>query len=395
MKLARTRAYYDLADQDTLSRSVAGTAGGDSTVVAVRQQFDAEGNVLTHTTTIAPDTNHLGSLVHTWTYDLANRKLSEQPQGPAHGTERWTYDPAGNVTSWLPRGGGTITTTYDVLNRPAGRVVPSVSAMVVWPTTYTFGDVIPADTQTFAYDVAGNLTQANNLYARITRRWNANGTLASDSTRLRDSDSASAAFTLAYGVRYGYDLEGRRTWLKLPGTLAAVGTDSLATGYDALTGALASVRDGIGEQFSYTYDNAQRLSTVTHLVGTANVAVETRTYDDESRVIRRAMTRGATVLVADTLHHDTRSKLLAATGLVPNTGAVHQGFVYAAAGPLVADNFGGAASHTYVTDVLGNARTTVSTRGGSKTSTSYYRAGHHDPGSRGDGARPPRRHGHV
>ena len=96
-----------------------------------------------------------------------------------------------------------------------------------------------------------------------------------------------------------------------------MGTDSLATGYDPLTGALASVRDGMGEVFTYTYDNAQRLSTVTHLVGTANVAVETRSYDDESRVIRRAMTRGATALVADTLHHDTRSKLLAATGLVP------------------------------------------------------------------------------
>ena len=73
-----TKTWYDLADEDTLSRTY--SALGRSDTLTVRQSYDLEGNLLSHATLASPDTNHLGWLTHTYTYDSLNRKTAEMPQ---------------------------------------------------------------------------------------------------------------------------------------------------------------------------------------------------------------------------------------------------------------------------------------------------------------------------
>lgn len=52
---------------------------------------------------------------------------------------------------------------------------------------------IAADTATFTYDVMGNVLTANNRYAKVRRTYNANGSVATDSLRLRNYTSSAAS----------------------------------------------------------------------------------------------------------------------------------------------------------------------------------------------------------
>jgi RHS repeat-associated protein len=312
----RSRVWFNVADEDSVSRSWSPTYPD---TITVTKTFDAEGNVLTHTTTLSVDPNGLGGMSHIFTYDRANRKIAEQPQGATYGTDHFTYDAAGNVTFWLLRSSVGVTTTYDALNRPVKKIIPGMSIGGI--ANYTFGTNIPDDTQTFVYDVAGNMVQANNLYARVKRSWNQNGTLAADTEFVRASLAEDPTYPHAYGIRYGYDIEGRRTWMKYPGAVAVAGYDSAAYTYDATTGVLRDVRDPYGHTFGFGYDNAMRLvrdSSLTELGQTPMVNV--RTYDDESRVTTATMTRSATTLYTSTVNYSERSTIKSATFSVGGNG---------------------------------------------------------------------------
>lgn len=58
-----------------------------------------------------------------------------------------------------------------------------------------------------------------------------------------------------YSLQFTYDLDGRRTQLKHPSQLVQTATyDHASYGYDALTGALDTVTDVMGQQFRYHYN---------------------------------------------------------------------------------------------------------------------------------------------
>ncbi|HSU93715.1 MAG TPA: RHS repeat-associated core domain-containing protein [Gemmatimonadaceae bacterium] len=364
---------YDVSDQDVLNKTYSFPLGAGSATITHGKLFDAEGNILRDSVTSTPDINTIGWVKHVWTYDRANRKREEYPQGPSYGYETFVYDPAGNVLSWLPRVGGANVTSYDVLNRPTQRVVPQITTFGL--VRYTYGPVFLADTLTYSYDIAGNMTTANNLFARISRGYNVNGTLAADTERVRESDSASVVFSHVYVTRFGYDLEGRRSWMKHPDALAPVGTDSVAYSYDATTGLLGSVRDPYADRFGFAYDAAQRLASDTAVMADGTVLLTTRSYDNESRTIGRTETQNGSVIVQDALTFDARNKQITASFRMPDGSSQTDNNSFAKLGPMTSNKMLAVWWDDYVVDPLGHQRSRTTSYQPVSTTTSSYAPG--------------------
>src|SRR6267143_4438151 len=330
------RTAYDLMDRDTLGV----TLGGPDTVpiynskpsfiipaesTVVRKHYNTEGSLDTLSRIAGPDQNSVGWMRTSWAYDLANRRVTEvAPDGKIDSSY---YDPSSNVVRSVTRRGHWITKTYDALNRLVQSIIPSASypndTITCSPgypppcpgrfpfyhigSTPGHGLVIAADTLVFSYDSVGNLRSANNHDARIARRYNLNGTLAADTLRVRTYAELGAGgdtTTHSYGIRYGYDLDGRRTWMKHPATIAPAGQDSVAYTY-TVAGQLASVRDILGNMYRLVFDVEGRLDSVIAPGG----AFEKRVYDGDSRVHSR-YDYGTGVINDDTMSYDARGKVL-------------------------------------------------------------------------------------
>ncbi len=361
---------YDVSDQDVLNKTYSFPLRADSATIIHGKLFDAEGNVLRDSVKASPDTNHIGWSTHIVRYDNSNRKRTEYPQGQSYGYETFTYDAAGNLVSWKPRSTSANTTSYDALNRVVQRVVPAQGTGGL--VKYTYGTSFLADTVTYTYDVAGNMLTASNDFARIARTYNLNGTMAADTERVRESDSASTSFSHVYGLRYGYDLEGRRLWMKHPAVLAGA-SDSVGYAYDATTGLLASVRDPSGNRFGFAYDAALRLQSDTAVMTTGTTLLETRSYDNESRLVGRHETQSGVTVVQDTMSYDARNKVLLATFRVPSDGSTQTDTTgYAKLGPMTKSYMLGVWNDAYVTDALGRQRSRTSILQSVTTTNSIY-----------------------
>jgi RHS repeat-associated protein len=173
------------------------------------------------------------------------------------------------------------------------------------PTTGTF--TVPGENASFAYDVLGNVTQANNAFARITRTYDAAGRLTTEvlNTSTWDTTHSQRWGKHTAASRYAYDLNSRRTVLFRPTG------DSLRYVYHKQMSALDSLV-GYGA-FAYVYDNLGRVmsSTAPYQVTT------TFDYDLDGQRWHR-LQRGleykgpvlsdTTIIHADTLLYDARGK---------------------------------------------------------------------------------------
>lgn len=145
----------------------------------------------------------------------------------------------------------------------------------------------------------------------MTRTYNANGTLAADTLRIATADSTAGDFSQhVYSIRNGYDLDGRRIWIKYPGTLAQAGHDSVAYAFDRQTGVLDTVRDLSGNQFRYKYDVDDRLIRLTRFAQSADSVWETDAYDADSRLVRRVQANGTQTFHSDSLLYNRRGRVL-------------------------------------------------------------------------------------
>jgi RHS repeat-associated protein len=213
----------------------------------------------------SPDTNHIGVSTTRWTRDNADRTVTETtPDGVSTSD---TYDQAGNVTTHQGRRTTVVSSTYDLLNRVTRRQSPNIFYADTTIPVYRFpryrlgsgGYMIPGDTATFTYDNVGNMLTANNGAAHISRSYNANGSLATDTMRMRTWEGSPGDFNQhIYGNTYTYDLAGRRISLTLPAVVG--GTQQFS--YDAITGNLGSVTDLLGNRFAYSYDAAGRMDSL-------------------------------------------------------------------------------------------------------------------------------------
>ena len=214
----RSRSRYDVMDQVVEqwtaahgSVNVGGTTLALAESVYVATEYDQEGSTKRATRRMHPDPNSIGDQTDTWDRDGLGRVTYH---GGAARQRQHRYDPAGNVV-WTDRGDSTV---YDAVGRRTKRLLPRVAAAPFLQTVLrntrlqdaaTGG--APADTERFAYDRAGNLTEADNQYAVIRRRYYRGGALRRDSSALL---FVGASDTAARRMERSYDLDGRVTELR-------------------------------------------------------------------------------------------------------------------------------------------------------------------------------------
>lgn len=347
----------------------------------VTRTYDDENHLLTLSRLSVPDPAATGTLTTTWRYDALGRLVAEvAPDGQRDSTH---YDPAGNPDQVLTRRGHTITTVYDALNRPTSRSQPGVlygaryqgiplaygsgatcsTAVQAQLRTYPSlpndggcGYAVPADVATFSYNPATGLMEtANNGDVQVSRSYNPDGSLATETQRIRDVTGTDFSKHV-YQLSYTYDLDGRRASLTHPSQLAPSPTQNQTLyGYDSVTGGLAQVTDALGKTFAYTYNDQGALSAITRPAG----ANDSYTYDNDGQPTAVATALG---LRNYTLTYDARGKVLRAVGTGPRDSV---NVIYSGLGYMLQTNsviypatgttpwFRGA--ETYTQDALSNA----------------------------------------
>jgi RHS repeat-associated protein len=320
------------------------TAPNSTMKLTVLSDYDAEGNVVSVTRRVWPDSLNLGDLVLVSAYDAANRKTSETD--PFRGTIRsWSYDPAGNATVTV-RGQDTVTAQYDALNRVTHRVVFGAPNNPYTPEA-------ASDDQRFYYNARSELVRATNRNAEVRRVYNRAGAIAYDTSIVFAAPLSSPSVNQhVYGLAYTYDLDGRRATFTPPMGLSVV--SPVSYGYDAITGDLKTLSVQNGGTFRYTYTPAGLLDSLIE----ADATVERHFHDDDGRETRRTE---FSVVRQQMLHDET----VGLDGRGRRTAVASAGLAWAPLEQYTYDGLDGVLSATGRTvestprDPLGNARLRV------------------------------------
>lgn len=328
------RDAWTTYDRDAIGRVTLISRGKDAGAhIQEKIDLDAAGRELLHTTTVAqdpsklvtdavakkqyvyvkhayyrdgadsavtrwalPDTSSIGTMVTQYLTDGLGRVVKEiAPDGNADLT--W-FGRSGLVDSAKTRRGYVTRNEFD----PLGRILTRSADTVMYPSRQwgvagvgsgsgslrpaeikaafpRFGDgVVPGIHDTLAYDLAGNLSDANNPDARVHRDYFPNGQLRQETLRIRTIAAGPVDDTHTYVTSYLYDIEGRDSVITHPSQLAArLGTSSSGTtqyAYDRKTGALQSVIDPLGQQVSFAINARGEVAQVTR----PGAVAEARTY---------------------------------------------------------------------------------------------------------------------
>jgi RHS repeat-associated protein len=396
-----TRHVYDAVGQDTLTESIGPAMNGvPEQHLVVRTRHDLEGNVTSVKRVSIPDTTHLDSVVTRFAYDLAGRRVKETaPDGKADST---AYDLAGNPVWTLTRRGDTLRTRYDAMNRPLARYhsatlytaerrgIPSTANR---PPTYCPDNTgsydiyhpypyypnvpggcdyrVPADSSAFEYDRMGRLVRADNADALVRRSWFPGGLLERETQKVQTA-ARNDTTKHVYVLQYGYDLDGRRTSLTHPSALAPSAGAATSYGYHAVTGALETVTDPLGNVFRYGYDNVGQLSSLQR--GTS--IFDAFLYDDDGRLRQYNLDVPAALggrITQTSITYDRRGKMLVsrnAVGMQDSLVATYSGLGHLVSsaeeavgvtqsGYLMIDK----SNSQYSYDALGNSYRTISGSG--------------------------------
>lgn len=231
-----------------------------------------------------------------------------------------TYDAASNVTARRLRDGQSIGYTYDNLNRVTEKNRPGSEPDLTYAYN-NFGQLTtmsqPGYLETFAYDALGRQTIDNQGFGTITRTFDLAGRL----TRTTWWDG--------FFIDYDRLVTGDLATVRENGATSGVGV--LASfAYDAIGGRTGVTR-GNGTTTAYTYDNVERLSSLSHdLGGSTNDVSTTFSYNPADQIASQTRSNdlyawtghgsGSTASVANGLNqlaavggaataHDTRGNL--------------------------------------------------------------------------------------
>jgi RHS repeat-associated protein len=358
---------FDIMDLVRQTHTVGPTISSGVQTVTVHNGYDFEYRLISVSRRSDPDINSIDSVLTTFRYDAAGRKTAEiAADGNVDST---TYDPAGNTVSVKTRTGDIITLQYDTLNRLKSRMTlaktfdPETLGTGGWakfprhPVGAPSGVFVPADTATFTYDEIGSLKTANNGDAQVSRVYNPNGSLSTETQSIRtytSNDFSRHVFTIGYG----YDLDGRRT------RIDRGPNDPVSYIYAQSTGDLETVQaTQSGATFSFDHDDAGRL-WVSHLPGEIT---ETNTYDSGNRLkarfasgttyLRTLVQGPSTVLHDDALAYDARDKVVWNNSLVDQTQNQYTGLGAIEFATRRLSNGTQVIEH-YTADALGNSKFT-------------------------------------
>jgi len=333
LKLRRT---FDVVDRLLQSSTIAPAMshGYGAQTNTVTNTYDLEGRLATVTRGTTPP------LVTQFVRDRAGRIIKEI--APDQARDSTVYDKSGNVAEFYPRGltGTPITFSYDELNQLETKTVPSRSYQLRdqnlsletglagfndavenpsyprYPNDGGTGYVISAETSTYTYDAVGNMMTAVNGSAEVTRTWNPDGTLGSETLKIGTVANPTDLTVHAYTTTYGYDAAGRRTTITHPTSLAAPGYQT-GYAYDALLGSLETVTDPEGNTYRFSYNlNGQPDSLV---LGSS--LYEVFGYDADGQLIGHDLHNPLTGSLAhpqaqlrgDVITYDLRGKVTAST----------------------------------------------------------------------------------
>jgi RHS repeat-associated protein len=343
---AHTETVYDVMDRvvRTSARGPAvrfatvGPTGGPAQHMAPEQwlrtqtYYNASGQPDSVARWAEPDSlSRLKRLVTRWEYDRLGRTVREVA-GDRQAEQR-AYDAAGQLVGVLTRRGYLNEVRYDLMGRVVQRITPTVDYPRVvregdHDTDWVFplfqqvgpgvfgsalnaggGVRIAADTARFFYDSLGRMERAENADARIARTYTANGTLLTETQRIRTYAPGAAAWNRAYTLRYEHDLMGRRTAVHHPPNLAPVPSGAPA-GQERATrywygpaGTLDSIRGVINGKHSFAYDANGAMVT-----RNAAFSIENFGYDADGRTTRRLHQYGSRTIHDDSITYNAAGK---------------------------------------------------------------------------------------
>jgi YD repeat-containing protein len=171
---------------------------------------------------------------HTWQWQCDDLNQRTTEIDPLNNQRSWTYDAVGNIASRTDGNGTTTNYSYDALNRLIQTSYPDSTSV------------------TITYDAVGNRLTLTSSAGQWTWTYDALGRVTSEQT-----PAASTA------SQYQYDNEDHRT----------------------------AVIDPDGNQTSYVYDNAYRVSSITFPVGSQNLTASYQ-YNGRGLVTARALPNG-------------------------------------------------------------------------------------------------------
>lgn len=260
---------------DAASRPISVTTGL-GTVEAITESLTYTLNGQTQTLT---DGN---GNVSTLEYDGFDRLVTLRyplPNGGGSSTtdrQRWTYDPAGNIATYITRNNQTFAYTYDRLNRLTFADNPT-----------NVGDI------SYTYDLLSRpLTAVQPGVRTVSMTWDALGRQRTETTPLgtmaMDYDIANRRTRLTWPdgvyVTYDHDLTDAMTAIRLNGATSGIGV--IATyAYDNL-GRRSAVARGNGVTTAYGYDGVSRLTSLSHdLSGTTHDVSWSFSYNPAGQIV--------------------------------------------------------------------------------------------------------------
>jgi RHS repeat-associated protein len=335
---------YARAVYDQLHRAIGGLdlRGGYT-----QQGYDGAGGTTAVTDSVGNTTGYVNDA-------LGRQSVATDPAGAKTTT---TYDAAGNVSTITDRDGRQQVFHYDSANRLTAETWLSSGGVTVNLLTYTYDN---NDNQLTAADYNGTITSSYDALNRLTAQTDV---FSLALTYSYDASSRVTQRTDSKGgvLTYVYDNSDRLTSEKLTGSGSAARVD---LGYDnrnELT-SLTRFTDVAGSTIVgttvYSYDDAQRLTSIVNKTGAAaTLSYYQYTLDNAGRSTQESWqsenTTGGVISGTHTYAYDTTDQLTAADGALYNWdlngNSTNAGKQTGSANRLTNDG-----TYTYTYDAQGN-----------------------------------------
>jgi len=224
--------------------------------------YDANGNLLTLT-----DANS-----HEITYTYNNMDRVATRTDPLSNSESYSYDAAGNLSQFTDRRGKVTAYTYDALNRKTF-VGFGLTSGPTYESTITYNYDAGNRYTSVVDSVTGTITPTFDNLDRLTEEVTPQGTISYSYDNAGRRTSATVSGQTA--VDYTYDNANRLTQITR-------GTPTVSFTYDS-SNRRSSLTLPNGVAISYGYDYSSELTGLTYALGTTTLGNLTYSYDSNGR----------------------------------------------------------------------------------------------------------------